>query len=102
MQVSKKIFALNHDDRINEIRNEVTSHIDAIPYMLLPVRLETKFRQVKLTAALTGQQVEAIIEAIGEIHLVTIEVINKINAIKIRLIITRLGDVTAAIKSVTT
>lgn len=100
MQVSKEIFALNHDDRISEIRNEVTSHIDAIPYMLLPVRLETKFRQVKLTAALTGQQVEAIIEAIGEIHLVTIEVINRINAIKIRLIITRLGDVTAAIKSV--
>ncbi|MGZ5245714.1 MAG: hypothetical protein ACXWV5_01410 [Flavitalea sp.] len=100
MQVSKKIFAFDHDDRISEIRNEVSSHIDAIPYMLLPVRIETKFREIKLTAALTEMQVESILEAIGEIHLITIEVINKINAIKIRLIITRLGDVTAAIKSV--
>ncbi|MET0244320.1 MAG: hypothetical protein ABW174_12660, partial [Flavitalea sp.] len=97
---TKKIQAVNNDERINEIRSEVSQHNDAIPYMLLPVRMETKFRTVQLTAGYSVQQVEKIIEALGEIHLIVIEVLEKANAIKLRTIITRIGDVTVAVKDV--
>ena len=46
----------NNVARINEIRSRLaTLHDDALPFLLLPVRVETRFMQVDRPVAPTGR-----------------------------------------------
>ena len=67
------INAQVEDPRLNEIRATVARHTDSIPYLLLPVRVETRFMQVEKQAPQANATVESVLETMA---FVQIEAIN--------------------------
>jgi hypothetical protein len=67
------INAQVEDPRLNEIRATVARHSDSIPYLLLPVRVETRFMQVEKQAPQANATVESVLETMA---FVQIEAIN--------------------------
>ena len=51
--MSTIIKAQIEDPRINDIRNSIHQKNDAIPFLLLPVRIETRFMQVQRVPVLS-------------------------------------------------
>ena len=67
------IKAQVEDPRINEIRNSVAQHTDSIPFLLLPVRTETRFMQVEKKSLQVTATIESVLEGMA---FVQIEAIN--------------------------
>jgi hypothetical protein len=76
MSTTGDIQANYTDLRIADIRNHVRLRNEGVPYALLPVRIETRFRQfVQNTAAAAAStfSVESVLEGLGKIHLQVVE-----------------------------
>ena len=67
------IHAQVEDPRLNDIRNSVAQHTDAIPFLLLPVRTETRFMQVSKQSLQVTATIESVLEGMA---FVQIEAIN--------------------------
>ncbi|MDN3657348.1 hypothetical protein QWZ08_16980 [Ferruginibacter paludis] len=67
------INAQVEDPRLEEIRATVARHTDSIPYVLLPLRIETRFMQVEKKAPEANATVESVLETMA---FVQIEAIN--------------------------
>ena len=72
------IHAQVEDPRLNDIRNSVAQHTDAIPFLLLPVRTETRFMQVPKQSLQVTATVESVLEGMA---FVQIEAINALATI---------------------
>ena len=67
------IHAQVEDPRLNDIRNSIAQHTDAIPFLLLPVRTETRFMQVSKQSLQVIATIESVLEGMA---FVQIEAIN--------------------------
>ena len=67
------IKAQVEDPRLNDIRTSIAQHTDAIPFLLLPVRVETRFMQVQKQSLQVTATVESVLEAMAYVQ---IEAIN--------------------------
>ena len=67
------IHAQVEDPRLNDIRNSIAQHTDAIPFLLLPVRTETRFMQVSKQSLQVTATIESVLEGMA---FVQIEAIN--------------------------
>src|SRR6476620_363519 len=82
------IKALFEDPKIKDIRNEVAQKNDAVPFLLLPVRIETRFKQVPKKPFEKSIDVETLLEGLGALHVQAIDVFQKPNALNLRSLIT--------------
>src|SRR5215218_698754 len=89
---TSSIKALFEDPKIKDIRNAVAQKNDAIPFLLLPVRIETRFKQVPKKLFEKAIDVETLLEGLGAIHVLAIDVSQKPNALNLRSLITELTN----------
>ena len=87
---SSAIKALFEDPKIKDIRNQVAQKNDAIPFLLLPVRIETRFMKVPKKRFENAIDVETLLEGLGAVHVLAIDVLQKPNALNLRSLITEL------------
>ena len=78
------IHAQVEDPRLNDIRNSVAQHTDAIPFLLLPVRTETRFMQVSKQSLQVTATVESVLEGMAFVQIEAINTQNNITGANIR------------------
>lgn len=88
------IHAQVEDPRLNDIRNSVAQHTDAIPFLLLPVRTETRFMQVSKQSLQVTATVESVLEGMAYVQIEAINTQGNITGDNIRTLTT---DVTGLI-----
>ena len=96
--MSTIINAQIEDPRINDIRNSIHQKNDAISFLLLPVRIETRFMQVQRVPA-QEITVESVLEGMGFFHVQVIDAQNNISADTIRGLIAEANKIISALQS---
>ncbi len=95
--INGPIHALFEDPKIEEIRNAVSQKNDAVPFMLLPVRIETRFKQIEKVQHTGTVNIESLLEGLGFIHVMSIDVMQQPDANNLRELISQLNAYNAAI-----
>ncbi|HEY6978177.1 MAG TPA: hypothetical protein VH396_17875 [Chitinophagaceae bacterium] len=96
--MSQTITAQLQDPRINDIRNSVNQKNDAIPFLLLPVRIETRFMQMQRQPP-QNVTIETVLEGMGFFHVQVIDTQSNINGDTIRALITEANNIITALQS---
>lgn len=96
--MSNLIVAQLEDPRINDIRSAVHQKTDAVPFLLLPVRIETKFMQVTLQPEVKKVTVETVLEGMAFFHVQVLNVQLSISGPNIRALAKAAGDLTNGLK----
>lgn len=95
--MSTTINAQIEDPRINDIRNSVHQKNDAIPFLLLPVRIETRFMQVQ---RVPDQEitVERVLEGLVHFHVQVIDAQTNIHTGVVHNVVTEAGKIISALQ----
>src|SRR5690606_38043922 len=96
--MSTTINAQIEDPRINDIRNSVHQKNDAIPFLLLPVRIETRFMQVQRVPA-QEITVESVLEGLAHFHIQVIDAQNNIHTGVAQSVVTEARKIISALQS---
>ena len=96
--MSTIINAQIEDPRINDIRNSVHQKDDAIPFLLLPVRIETRFMQVQ-RVPVQKITIESVLEGLAHFHVQVIDAQNNMNADVIKSLVTETNKIVSALQS---
>src|SRR4051812_10647867 len=96
--MSKIITAQLEDPRIADIRNSVNQKNDAIPFLLMPVRIETRFMQVQRLPP-KDVTIESVLEGMGFFHVQIIDTQSNINATTLTALITETNNIITALQS---
>ncbi len=96
--INGPIKALFEDPKIKEIRDAVSQKNDGVPFMLLPVRVETRFKQIEKVQNAGTVNIESLLEGLGFIHVMAIDILQQPNANNLRELISQLNTFNTAIK----
>src|SRR6185312_6714820 len=78
------IHAQVEDPRLADIRNSVAQHNDAIPFLLLPVRIETRFMQVSKQSLQVTATIESVLEGMAYVQIEAVNTQSNITGPAIR------------------
>jgi hypothetical protein len=78
------IHAQVEDPHLNDIRNSVAQHTDSIPFLLLPVRTETRFMQVNKQSVQVTATIESVLEGMAYVQIEAINTQSSLSGDNIR------------------
>ena len=94
------IIAQVEDPRINDIRNSVAQNTDAIPFLLLPVRIETRFMQVQKQSLQVVATIESVLEGMANVQIEAINTQSNLTGDNIRTLTADIASLTAVVQSI--
>lgn len=93
------IQAQVQDPRLIDIRNSVAQKSDAIPFLLLPVRIETRFMQVSRQSQQVTATIESVLEGMAYVQIEAINTQANLTGDNIRNLTNDIGNITTAVKA---
>ena len=93
------INAQVEDPRITDIRNSVAQKTDAIPFLLLPVRTETRFMQVEKQSLKVTATVESVLEGMAYVQIEAINTQSNLTGDSIRTLTNDITNLVTVIQS---